>query len=97
MNIHLLADILEMIDCSHQVDSLEVSANGRGVVAKPNIDGVRVSLYHDDLECSVVRVLVWEKNMILCESSINDPFNGELVAEFVNAVLVRMADRDEVK
>jgi hypothetical protein len=45
----------------------------------------------------VVRVLVWEKNMILCESSINDPFNGELVAEFVNAVLVRMADRAEVK
>lgn len=97
MNHHLLSDILEMIECDHQVDSLSVLVNGRGYVAKPTIDGVRVSLYHDDLECSVVRVIVWEKNMILSESSINDPFNGELVAIFVNSTIACLADRAEVK
>jgi hypothetical protein len=96
-SFHLLSDILEMLDCDHQIDSLAIAGNGTGRFAKPTIDGVRVSLHHDDLDCAVVRVIVWDKNMILCESEINDPFNGELVAEFVNAVLVRMADRVEVK
>lgn len=90
-SFHLLSDILEMLECSHYVSDMSIAGNGTGRFAKPTIDGVRVSLYHDDLECSIIRVIIWDKFSIVSESSINDPFHGELVAEFVSAVIARMA------
>lgn len=89
----LLGDIIEMLSASHEVLDTHIAGNGIGRFARPTVDGVAVSLYHDDVKSTTVRVIVWRgarSGSILAESEIRDPFDGELVAEFIGAVLERM-------
>jgi hypothetical protein len=96
MNRYLLADIAEMLEMPN---AAPMAHRDGGLYSSFDVSGMHVWMHHDDLECSTVRVLVMtiERRELITEATIDDRFNGELVAEFVQAVAVRYADRVEVK
>ena len=96
MNRYLLSDIAEMLEIPNAAPAPHRDG---GYYASFDIAGMHVWIPQQDIECSSIRVLVTtlDQRKFVCESTIDDRFNGELVAEFVQAVAVRYADRVEVK
>lgn len=95
-NRYLLADIAEMLEIQNAVSTPHRDGGYR---TSFDIAGMHVWIHQQDLECSSIRVLVTtlDQRKFVCESTIDDRFNGELVAEFIQSVAVRYADRVEVK
>jgi len=89
-NRYLLADIAEMLEIA---EAAPAPHREGGYYASFDISGMRVWIHQSDIECSTIRVVVAaaDTQKFVCESTIDDRFNGELVAEFVQAVAARFA------
>jgi hypothetical protein len=96
MNRYLLADIAEMLELP---DAAPMPHRDGGVHSVFETDGIRVWMHHDDLECSTVRIVITtaDRRQQITEATINDCFNGELVAEFVRSFCIRYVDLAQVK
>jgi hypothetical protein len=96
MNRYLLSDIAEMLETP---EAAPAPHRDGGLLSIFEFQGMRVTLTHDDLESTTIRVSIisadWRR--FITDSTIHDCFNGELVAEFIQSVAVRNAELVEVK
>lgn len=89
-NRYLLADIAEMLELQHAAPAPHRDG---GLYASFDMAGMHVWIHQQDLECSSIRVLIStaDQRKFVSESTIDDRFNGELVAEFIQSVAARFA------
>jgi hypothetical protein len=92
----ILADIIEMVECDHavtEVSSFFTKPDLSGVAKKFSVGDLKFRIALDDIEVPNYRVIVMQsQGCLLAKSTINDLFNGELVATFINAFIVRFEE-----
>jgi len=93
---NVLDDIVEMVECDHAVTEVSPflgKPDLSGVAKKFTVGDLKFRIALDDIEVPNYRVIVMQsQGCLLAESTINDLFNGELVATFINAFIVRFEE-----